>query len=157
MRLGYVYHAHGPRVPGGADRTHRDRSAFPAPRDGAAYPPPRQGRRAAKLDRETSVAHSLHIRRPAAIAQPATPSDHTGPPRDQAPAVSRQRTPRASLFPFGAGTLSGLHAAWLVVAALLLGLALLSAVSDPPRMPSPDELARANLRTPHERATSGQY
>ena len=157
MRLGSVKRSYGPRVPRGPDWIDQVPSAFRVPTGGRGYPPPRQGRQAAKLDRESSVANRLNARQKAAVTQPATPSDHTGPPRDQAPPLSLRRRAGPGAFLFSSGALSGLHAAWLVVAALLLGLAILSAVSDPPRPPSPDELARASIRTPHERATSGQY
>ncbi len=157
MRVGYANHAHGPRVLGRANRNLRDRSELAVPRDRAAYPAPHQARQGARLDREPSIPRSLRTRHGAAVAPPATPTDQRKPPQDRAPPARRQRTLRASVFAFGAHKTSSLYAAWLVVAALLLGLALLSAVSDAPRTPSRDELARASLRTPHERATSGQY
>ena len=157
MRLGSVTRAQGPWVPWGPDWIYQVPPMFRVPRGGRGHRASRQVLRGSDLSGEASAAHGLRVRPLAAIAEPATPSDPRGPPSDQASAVSRQRRPGSGASLFSSDALSGFHAAWLVAAALLLSLALLSAVSDPPRTPSPDELARASLRTPHERATSVQY
>jgi len=49
----------------------------------------------------------------------------------------------------------GLHAAWGVVALLVVVLALLSSFVQPPSGPSLDELIRANLAPRHDRISLG--
>lgn len=44
-----------------------------------------------------------------------------------------------------------LPAAWLMVALLILGLAMFSAIAGPPKLPSLDDIIRANVAPPHER------
>ena len=158
MRLSYVNYAHGARGPRGPDLMERVPRPLRFPIGGRDYPPPRQGRRAVALEGEPSVRHGPQARQKPAVAPPAAPSEPSKPPRDRAPSASpRPSTPEPGLPRIDAGMMSGILAAWFIALALLVGLALLSAVSDPPRPLSPDELARASLRTPHERATSGQY
>jgi hypothetical protein len=54
-------------------------------------------------------------------------------------------------------TTNAFRSAWIIVAALLLGLALLSTVSGPSEAPSTDDLARNSTRTPQDSAMSGRY
>lgn len=158
MRLGYIHYARGMQVQWGEDLIGRVLRPLRVPMGGRDYSPPRQGRESAGFDGELPVRRGPQARPKLAVAPPAARSEPSKPPSNRAsPASPQISTERPGVSPFGAGATAGLHAAWLIVLALLLGLALLSVFSDPPRALSPDEIARASVRTPHERANTGQY
>lgn len=152
-----VHHLLGfsiPRDPGRAD--WRPPASLVARAGRGHVAPGRAGHRA-EHSRKSAAATALEAASRPAASQPAA----TGEGNTQAADCSRPvgvlpaAGESASSFPSG-GT-AGFLAAWLIALALLLGLALLSAIWGPPRLPSPDEIARASLRTPHERANTGQY
>jgi hypothetical protein len=52
---------------------------------------------------------------------------------------------------------NAIRSAWGIVIALLLGLALLSVLSGPPKTPSEEDIARASVSTPYDAVMSGRY
>ena len=157
MRPGSTKHAHGSRFPHWQGWSVQGPHSFGVPRGRRGRPSSGQVGRWAKFDRQPSPGNSFGTQQKAAIAQSGASRDYGSPPRDQAAPVSARHPAMRGASAFGFGPASSFPAAWIIVGVLLLGLALISVVSNPPKPPSLDELARASLRIPHERANSWRY
>ena len=156
MRSGSIRHAHGPRIPRGPGWTGEGLSWLRVPRRGRGYPTLGQAWHRAECDRQPAAAIRLDTAHRPAEAQRAATSESTQPSPDRTRPVDAPRTAGSGASLFRLGAMGGFSAAWIIAAVLLLALAVLSAVSHPPRLPSNDDIARASVRVPHERPGPGR-
>ncbi len=152
MRSVNVVHAHGPPIPRGPGPPGWGLSSIDAWTARRGYPEPRRGPKRVEQGRKPSVVRRLNAAPEPTAAPPVATSNGINPSADRGGPVGVLRTVGHAATSLHSIASVGFAAAWLMVGVLLLALAVISAVSDPPRLPSEDELARASTRVAHERA-----
>lgn len=157
MRMSVISRAHGHEIPRGPGPSSRGASSIRVPRARRDSPKPRPTQQRVEYGRKHAGANGLDAATRPAVAPPVTKSDSNTPSRDRSGPVDVLRIAEHAISSIRSGATSGFQAAWIIVGVLLLVLALISAVSYPPRVISEDDLARASVRVPHERADPGRF
>ncbi len=151
MRSVDIVHAHGPPIPRDPGPPGWGLSSIYAWTAGPGYPEPRRGSKRVEQGRKPSAVRGLNAAPEPTSASPVATSNGINPSADRGGAVGVLRTVGHAATSLRSTASGGFAAAWLMVGVLLLALAVISAVSDPPRLPSEDEVARASTHVPHER------